>query len=194
MLFYVTSNIDWTLLYCLFGMIIPFVKIFIFTWVFLRIYFNFRLNRMREIQTIRVTIFFFWGYSLSNWNVTPVPSCFFEIIKRTICFSQYQLIFWNIGWTYFHFCNIQNIKSNCWIIFLKLFAVIYFWWVIFLILVILLSMIWYLKLLVDLFRFHQNLRQLLLHIEQILHLCFPDFLLLFSFLFSPKVLYMIRQV
>ena len=135
MLFYVTSNIDWTLLYCLFGMIIPFHKIFIFTWVFLRIYFNFRLNRMRAIQTIRVTIFF-WGYSLSNWNVTPVPSCFFEIIKRTICFSQYQLIFWNIGWTYFHFCNIQNIKSNCWIIFLKLFAVIYFWWVIFLILVI----------------------------------------------------------
>ena len=39
------------------------------------------------------------------------------------------VMFWNVSRVYFFFFNIQNIKSNCRIIFLKRFPVVYFWWI-----------------------------------------------------------------
>ena len=44
----------------------------------------------------------------------------------TIC-----AIFWNMCKMYFFFFSIQNIRSNSYIIFLKLFPAIFFWWVIY---------------------------------------------------------------
>ena len=38
------------------------------------------------------------------------------------------LMFWNISMKYFLFFSIQNIKSNCYIIFLRFFPIIFFWW------------------------------------------------------------------
>ena len=39
--------------------------------------------------------------------------------------------FWDINWIYFFFLDIQNIKSNFRIIFLKRFPIISFWWIIY---------------------------------------------------------------
>ena len=38
------------------------------------------------------------------------------------------VIFWNIRKIYFFFFHIQNIKSNYYIVFLKIFPIIFFWW------------------------------------------------------------------
>ena len=54
-----------------------------------------------------------------------MPTFFFGIINRIIRFSQFELIF-EINSTHFFFFKIQSIKSNCQIIFLKRFPVIYF--------------------------------------------------------------------
>ena len=57
----------------------------------------------------------------------------YVIIKRIIYFSQlnFMFIFWNISRIYAFFFSIQNIKSNCYIIFLNSFPVIFFWCIIF---------------------------------------------------------------
>ena len=60
---------------------------------------------------------------------------FLEIIKRVVFFTFYFII-WNVTWAYLHFLNIQIIKDNCWIIFLKCFTIVYFWWVLYFISVI----------------------------------------------------------
>ena len=40
-------------------------------------------------------------------------------------------MFWNISRICFFFFSIRNIKSNCYIIFLNFFPIIFFWWKIF---------------------------------------------------------------
>ena len=42
-----------------------------------------------------------------------------------------RINFWDVSWIYFFFFNIQNIKSNCRIVFLKSFPIIYFWWIVY---------------------------------------------------------------
>ena len=46
-----------------------------------------------------------------------------------VLFFTIPVSFWNTNWTCFHFFIIQNIKRNCWILFLRCFSVDYFWWV-----------------------------------------------------------------
>ena len=46
-------------------------------------------------------------------------------------FFTIRINVWDISWTYFFFFNIQNIKSNCLIVFHKSFPIIYFWWMIY---------------------------------------------------------------
>ena len=43
-------------------------------------------------------------------------------------FFTFWVIFWNIGSIYFFFFSIQNIKSNCYFIFLNFFSNQLFWW------------------------------------------------------------------
>ena len=53
-----------------------------------------------------------------------------ELLRELFVF--YGLIYvFKLGWKYFFFFSIQNVKSNFWIIFLKLFPTIYFWWIIY---------------------------------------------------------------
>ena len=48
-------------------------------------------------------------------------------LKKNL-FVTVWVMFWNISRIYFFFFSIQNIKSNCYIIFLKFFPIIFFWW------------------------------------------------------------------
>ena len=38
------------------------------------------------------------------------------------------VMFWNISRIYIYFFSIQNIKSNCYIFFLKFLRITFFWW------------------------------------------------------------------
>ena len=58
----------------------------------------------------------------------PVFSPFGIIKKNTTCFFTIWVIFCNISRIYFFFLSVQNIKSNCYIIFLKFFLITFFWW------------------------------------------------------------------
>ena len=51
--------------------------------------------------------------------------------ENYLFFTGWVMI-WNISWKYFFFFGIQSIKSNCCIIFLKRFPIIYFWRIIYL--------------------------------------------------------------
>ena len=53
-----------------------------------------------------------------------------ESLRELFVFKGW-VIFWNRSWTYFFFFNMQNIRSNCWIIFLKRFAIMYFYGIIY---------------------------------------------------------------
>ena len=52
----------------------------------------------------------------------------FGIIKKYNLLFKVWILFWNISRICFFFYNIQNLKSNSYIIFLKLFLTIFFWW------------------------------------------------------------------
>ena len=109
MAFYLISKIDLFLIFYCFenGITISQKSLFlhIFSW-----HLSCFFKGMKTIQTIR-TIYSFWGYSLFVINYL-----FFAI----------GVNFWNIIWTFFHFFNIQNIKSNYWIIELNVFRSSFF--------------------------------------------------------------------
>ena len=46
-------------------------------------------------------------------------------------FFTIWFMFWNISRLYLFFFSIQNIKNNCYIIFLKHFLIIFFWWIVY---------------------------------------------------------------
>ena len=55
----------------------------------------------------------------------------FQFIKRITCFFfTIWVIFWNLSRICIFFFSVQSIKSNCCIIFLKYFLIIFSWWVI----------------------------------------------------------------
>ena len=75
-------------------------------------------------------------------------------------------MFWNISRIYFFFFSIQNAKSNCNIIFLKIFAVIFLWWEIYSFpIVFIYKRFNFCFFFADLFLFLHDLTRLLQHIE-----------------------------
>ena len=52
----------------------------------------------------------------------------FEIIKKNNLFFTIWIKFWNMNRIWFFFFSIQNVKSNCYIIFSQFFPIIFFWW------------------------------------------------------------------
>ena len=114
-----------------------------------------------------------------------MPSSFFFFIwnhQENYLFFTGWVMFWNISWIYFFSFNIQNIKRNCWIIFLKRFQSY----------LVIKGLI--LIFFADLFWFFHDLMQQLLHAEKIYHPQFLDLLLLFSFLSSLENQRMVPHV
>ena len=88
------------------------------------------------------------------------------------------VMFWNISRIYFSPSSIQDIESNCYMIFFKIFPIIFFWWEIYSFPVIFINKMFNLLFFVDLLFLH-HLTQLLQHIESIYLFCRWDFLLFF---------------
>ena len=117
------------------GIRIPQTSLF-FIYVLKRFKIIFCYKRIKTIEVTKITIMF-WCYS--SWQCRQYFYCkimayflFFTWNLYYNClFFTNRINFWDISWTNFFFFNIQNIKSNCWIIFPKRFPIIYFWWIIY---------------------------------------------------------------
>ena len=82
---------------------------FIFTYFFMWFKFFFPLNNADSFLTTR------------KWHSFSL----FEIIKRITCFSWCELCFETWAGYIFFFFSIQSVKSNCYIVFLKFFPIIF---------------------------------------------------------------------
>ena len=107
--------------------------------------------------------------------------------KNNLFFTIWDM-FWNISRTYVSFFSIQNIKSNCYVIFLKHFAISLFWWKKYSFLVIFIyirfNFCYFLRML---FYFFYDLKRLFQHIENISYHFYWWYLLLLSCFLSNRV-------
>ena len=99
--------------------------------------------------------------------------------------------FWNINRTYLFFFKMQNIESNCWIIFSKPFPIINFWLIIYFFPIILVSKWFNIS---NSFWVFFNAIFIYHHHHHHHHHQFLGWLQFFSFLSSPENQYMKHQI
>ena len=80
----------------------------------------FILKEWRQFKHQKSLFFLKLFYVIMQHNSIVLLFLHLESLRELFVFKGW-VIFWNKSWTYFFFFNIQNITSNCWIIFLKRF-------------------------------------------------------------------------
>ena len=85
---------------------------------------------MKTIQTIKIVVIF-RCYCFNNLIVFLLQDnaifLHLELLEKQLVFNNLSYVLKQMQDIFFFFI-IQNIKSNCYIIFLNIFVIIFFWW------------------------------------------------------------------
>ena len=107
---------------------------------FYKLVLSFLMEVARDVQYIQIRkLVIFFQFIKKNYRNCFVLYCdakHSDVLRgsnhvRCYLFCNIWVMFSNISRIYFFFLSIQNINSNCYIIFLNFFPIIIFWWKIF---------------------------------------------------------------